>query len=124
MFYFIKLPLATGATGDWRPTEGTVKCFCFDPLDLPTRTKLGLTVAWYHRKPGFGNRSYGELLPLGSLVSPHRGVLGPRQAGGALRARPGGCVVEDALLFHDVFAELRDAASALAAWAGGADSTK
>ena len=38
----------------------------------------------------------------------------PRQAGGALRARPGGCPVEDAVLFHDVFAELCDAASALA----------
>ena len=42
-------------------------------------------------------------------------ALLPRQAGGALRARPGGCLVEDAVLFHDVFAELRDAASALAA---------
>ena len=39
----------------------------------------------------------------------------PRQAGGVLRARPGGCLVEDAVLFHNVFAELRDAASVLAA---------
>ena len=39
----------------------------------------------------------------------------PRLAGGALRARPGGCLVEDAVLFHDFFAELRDAAPTLTA---------
>jgi hypothetical protein len=59
-------------------------------------------------------------------VPPHCGPLGPRQAGGALRARPGGCVVEGAVLFHDVFAELRDAASALAAmgWRGEFDKVE
>ena len=63
-------------------------------------------------KRSFCIRSYGEIPPLGSPVPPNCRPLGPR---------PGGCVVEDAVLFHDVFAELRDAASALAAvgWRGG-----
>ena len=44
---------------------------------------------------------------------PRYGSFGQREAAGALRVRPGCVVVEDPVLFHDVFAEVRDATSAL-----------